>query len=281
MVENEPLFWILINKAQDCECLDIIDVRSMVGLLFEDQCCDLINKYSDYPHVAILKFTDDKEGRIIKSGFDIKRFYLNPMISNPDSLDDYVVFNINSDDFDVRKITGQLYPFIKYKAEHPQQKVALKCLNSTLYCNAFFFEFIKKLNINTFIIPATITPTNLSSLCKTFEQHEMVSSASHSLTDFRDVLKDLDVDILNLVAERIKIIRKIGTYKQENNLSFFDPERFGVMLRLMKNSAMTLNLDPVFIEELYTELQIQSLTEMLLQMYNGNSPSGFHVKHFN
>jgi chorismate mutase-like protein len=66
------------------------------------------------------------------------------------------------------------------------------------------------------------------------------------LEALRHAIDDIDQRILDLVAERVKLVLAVGDYKRQNNLPVYDPERERALLdRLCKAAPPTLDPDTV------------------------------------
>lgn len=62
----------------------------------------------------------------------------------------------------------------------------------------------------------------------------------------RRSIDELDARILQLVAERVKVVLEVGRFKRENNLAAYDPERERKMLeRLCGQAPEPLDADTV------------------------------------
>ena len=57
------------------------------------------------------------------------------------------------------------------------------------------------------------------------------------LEALRRSIDDLDGRILQLVAERVKVVLAVGHFKRENNLAVYDPERERNMLDRLSSQA--------------------------------------------
>lgn len=57
------------------------------------------------------------------------------------------------------------------------------------------------------------------------------------LEAFRRSIDDLDQRILQLVAERVKVVLAVGQFKRENNLAVYDPDRERSMLERLCSQA--------------------------------------------
>ena len=74
---------------------------------------------------------------------------------------------------------------------------------------------------------------------------------SKTLADWRKEIDDIDDQILQLLTKRVTIVKKIGEFKLQNNIPFFDPERKRQMLETKITQAEKLELPSFWIKKLY------------------------------
>ena len=66
------------------------------------------------------------------------------------------------------------------------------------------------------------------------------------LETLRRAIDDIDQRILELVAERVRLVLAVGDHKRKNGLAVYDPERERALLdRLCKAAPATLDSDTV------------------------------------
>jgi chorismate mutase len=74
----------------------------------------------------------------------------------------------------------------------------------------------------------------------------VMTSQSPELEALRSTIDDLDRRILELLAERVRVVLSVGDYKRRNGLAVYDPERERRMLeRLARMAPKPLDGDTV------------------------------------
>ena len=73
------------------------------------------------------------------------------------------------------------------------------------------------------------------------------------LETLRRNIDELDARILDLVAERVKIVLAVGQFKRTNNLAAYDPERERKMLERLCSQAPE-PLDPGTVRRIFERL---------------------------
>ena len=82
---------------------------------------------------------------------------------------------------------------------------------------------------------------------------------NQSLDDLREQIDVADREILEALANRMKIVEKIGEYKRDNNVTTLQMNRWDALLndRVAKGSAMNLNDE--FVKDIYKSLHKESI----------------------
>lgn len=80
-----------------------------------------------------------------------------------------------------------------------------------------------------------------------------------TINSYRKEIDLIDEQIIKLLAERAEVSKKIWTYKQENNMTAHQPERWQELLINRKEKAEELKLSPHFIEDLWNCIHEESL----------------------
>ncbi len=66
------------------------------------------------------------------------------------------------------------------------------------------------------------------------------------LDEFRRAIDDIDRRILDLLAERVRVVLKVGDYKRRRQLPIYDPERERAMIeRLIQGAPKPLDAETV------------------------------------
>lgn len=79
------------------------------------------------------------------------------------------------------------------------------------------------------------------------------------LDNWRKQIDAIDEKMLNLLAKRVSLARKIGQYKKEHHLSTFDKRRWNKILTFSLSKAESLNLSKNFVKKLFVLIHKYSL----------------------
>lgn len=86
------------------------------------------------------------------------------------------------------------------------------------------------------------------------------------LEDLRDQIDELDDEILRSLAERMAVARTIGQYKQRNNITILQPERWEEIIRTRTANGESQELTREFILKLYGIIHEESIHQQTQQM---------------
>lgn len=74
---------------------------------------------------------------------------------------------------------------------------------------------------------------------------------NNELENWRKQIDQLDERLLNFLAKRIRIVRKIGQFKKKRNIPTLDKNRWNKVLTSMISEGDKLGLSKDFTEKLY------------------------------
>jgi len=78
------------------------------------------------------------------------------------------------------------------------------------------------------------------------------------MEDIRQKIDQLDQKIIELLAERMSLVRQIAELKKQNQLPIQDEKREQELRNNLKTLAAKHGLDPTFINHLYSHIFIES-----------------------
>lgn len=77
---------------------------------------------------------------------------------------------------------------------------------------------------------------------------------SERIAELRDEINGLNVQIVELLARRVEVARRIGETKRERNLPIVDRTREGKVYVRVRELAMEWDLDPEGVEKVFREI---------------------------
>jgi chorismate mutase len=92
------------------------------------------------------------------------------------------------------------------------------------------------------------------------------------LEKLRHKIDKIDADILNMMAERMKVAREIGEYKKEHNMTILQLQRWQEIFRTRTKLGVEQELTPEFVAKMYELIHTESIHQQT-QVMNKNDIS--------
>lgn len=105
-----------------------------------------------------------------------------------------------------------------------------------------------------------ITPERLAELIANLKtRNSEISGFDDEMGRFRTLISDIDMQLIELMAQRMKISEKIGNLKKENNIAIFQPERWKVITEYASQKADETGMSKEFIEKVFKAIHEESI----------------------
>lgn len=111
-----------------------------------------------------------------------------------------------------------------------------------------------------------ITPSSLKHLLDHLvirKQFTADMSKSNELEYLRQLMDSVDTEIVDLLARRMELGKRMGEIKKDCNLSVYNPERWREIVEMRNQQAMKLDLSADFILDLYEKIHHESIKKQL------------------
>ena len=111
-----------------------------------------------------------------------------------------------------------------------------------------------------------LTPKQLGELISKLILRKEVCTedAVNKLSELRNIIDEIDEELIHVLKKRTQIIEQIGNYKKEHNITIFQLERWQELLRTRIQLAQKLGLSPNHVEKI-----CQLLHEESIRIQNG------------
>ena len=86
-----------------------------------------------------------------------------------------------------------------------------------------------------------------------------ISGFDDEMGRHRTLISDLDFQLIEILAQRMKISEKIGTLKKVNNIAIFQPERWKVITEYATQKADETGMSSEFIEKVFKAIHEESI----------------------
>ncbi len=109
-----------------------------------------------------------------------------------------------------------------------------------------------------------IKPNELIQLINQLE-HRIASSDNveftNALLELRNGIDKIDDQLVELLAKRMEVIKQIGQYKKDNNVTIFQLKRWNEILKSTNLTAKSLELNEAFISTIYNDIHEESIRQ--------------------
>ena len=107
-----------------------------------------------------------------------------------------------------------------------------------------------------------VTPDELAAVLHSLRKHTG-SQSTESLSNLRRQIDQIDVDLLELLAKRMRVARDIGRYKRENNMPVVQLDRYNDLMQRRVDDAVSLDLSEDFIRNILATIHEESVRQQI------------------
>lgn len=105
-----------------------------------------------------------------------------------------------------------------------------------------------------------ITPEVLAELLRNLQIRKSdISGFDEEMGRHRTLISDLDLQLIELLAQRMKISEKIGALKKANSIEIFQPERWKIINEYASQKAEETGMSQEFIEKVFKAIHEESI----------------------
>mgnify|MGYP002344173217 CR=1 FL=1 len=117
-----------------------------------------------------------------------------------------------------------------------------------------------------------ITPDELQKILLSLQNKKLKTDNQefiHLLQSLRQKIDNLDDQLMEVLKERMLIAENIGTLKTANSITILQPDRWQEILDRARKTALDINLNPDFIEKVFSAIHEESINRQKLKMNDG------------
>ena len=89
------------------------------------------------------------------------------------------------------------------------------------------------------------------------------TQTTENLAELRRQIDELDNQLLELLAKRMRISREIGQYKKEHDMTVLQPTRYDEILSKRINQAIDLDMDGEFMKSVLQAIHEESVRQQM------------------
>ena len=83
---------------------------------------------------------------------------------------------------------------------------------------------------------------------------------ANPLPQYRTEIDQIDNQILELLAKRIEVVKKVGQYKKNQNIPALDQNRWQVVLDKLELKCQEFNLDFELVKDLWNRIHTYTIS---------------------
>ncbi len=92
------------------------------------------------------------------------------------------------------------------------------------------------------------------------------TQTTENLSELRRQIDDIDEQLLELLAKRMRVSREIGVYKKEHNMPILQSPRYNEIMEKRSCMGTQMELNPEFIKEMLREIHEESVRQQMIVM---------------
>ncbi|MBP5508264.1 MAG: chorismate mutase, partial [Prevotella sp.] len=81
--------------------------------------------------------------------------------------------------------------------------------------------------------------------------------------ELRQQIDELDNQLMNLLAKRMRVCREIGQYKKEHNMTVLQPVRYGEILDKRGAQGSLCGMDSEFVKKVFESVHEESVRQQM------------------
>ena len=92
------------------------------------------------------------------------------------------------------------------------------------------------------------------------------TQTTENLSQLRGQIDNIDEQLLELIAKRMRISREIGVYKKEHDMPILQSPRYNEILEKRSNIGEQINLNTEFVKAIFREIHEESVRQQMIIM---------------
>ena len=92
------------------------------------------------------------------------------------------------------------------------------------------------------------------------------TQTTENLSQLRGQMDNIDEQLLELIAKRMRISREIGVYKKEHDMPILQSPRYNEILEKRSNIGEQINLNTEFVKAIFREIHEESVRQQMIIM---------------
>ena len=112
-------------------------------------------------------------------------------------------------------------------------------------------------------LPKDCIISDISSVKTGFKEYYDTTEHTDTLKDLRKEIDEIDNDLIDLLAKRMRVCRNIGEYKKENGMTIVQTRRYSEILDKRGAQGSLLGIDTVCIKNIFEHIHEESVRQQM------------------
>jgi chorismate mutase len=275
-MKTKPFVWFLANKSINQKWLNWFHLSSsgnfglaMSLYAIEKNGPEILDKIVSEHKTPLAYFISDEYEFNHKVPPIFHERIISPDAKNLNefSINDDLIpcFKINlgfAQTIDTNSLLLQLQDYFFFKGKNPAREAIVMLIAPETISIREYLTLFCKLGISSLMV--RVSENNLQAVQQGMDNHQECiindkTKKPQKYESWRARIDELDNLIIETLAERLKIVAKMGDYKIKNNLPLFEAGRWYEILNTRKRKAHEKNVDPALIRKIYEAIHLASL----------------------
>ncbi len=107
-----------------------------------------------------------------------------------------------------------------------------------------------------------VSPEVLGLILNTLVVREM-NQTTETISALRKQIDEIDLNIAEVLAKRMRISREIGQYKKEHNMAILQTQRYDEIIKNRMAQGASMDMDPEFMKVIYEAIHSESVRQQM------------------
>lgn len=108
-----------------------------------------------------------------------------------------------------------------------------------------------------------VTPDVLEYILNVLVIREGVQASTENLNLLRKQIDECDDNLIEILSRRMRIVREIGMYKKEHNMTVLQSGRYSEIINKRGQQGKACDMDPEFIKEVFESIHQESVRQQI------------------
>lgn len=279
-MRKKPFVWFLVNRAIDLKSLKEYNdnLKGNFGLILshyaiERNGTEIIHKIKSSFEIPLAFIFHDKRDLeyevpdiLQKKMFSLELKSLKYLELNKSYVPCYKITIPKKQELDINRLLLNLSDYFLFRSSFPLREAVVAFNPEDGKAIAELYRIMVKLGVCSVMVGySKINVEVLQPFLndEPIKLHVNAPKIPKLFDEWRTQIDALDHQLIETLAKRLQIVSEMGTYKSQQNMPLFEPERWQEILKSRKKIAKTKNVDEELIGKIFEAIHLSALKKML------------------